>query len=276
MNAQVEIITTETTPAPTGMHSALPADPMVSMIERIAVDPDADLDKLERMLVMKERLDKETARKAFNAAFSDCQAQIPQVLRNRSNNQTHSRYADLAAIEAAITPVITSHGLSVRFYPTRSDIEGHMGVDCVVSHAQGHNEEYHADVPADGKGLRGNDNKTATHAFGSTMSYGRRYLLCMIFNIATADDNDGNNQKAMATAINEDQFRHLRDALEASGMPEVKFHTAFNCADPENATLHQFPASRFDEAMDRLSKFKKAREAREAEEAAVMEGETND
>ena len=33
----------------------LPAGPMVSMIERIAMDPNADLAKLERMLELKEK-----------------------------------------------------------------------------------------------------------------------------------------------------------------------------------------------------------------------------
>ena len=38
---------------PTEEVALLPADPMVSMIERVAMDPDADLEKLERMLELK-------------------------------------------------------------------------------------------------------------------------------------------------------------------------------------------------------------------------------
>jgi hypothetical protein len=38
-------------------------------------------------------------------------------------------------------------------------------------------------------------NKTQVHALGSTSSYARRYLVCMIFNVTTEDDNDGNRRK---------------------------------------------------------------------------------
>jgi hypothetical protein len=42
--------------------------------------------------------------------------------------------------------------------------------------------------------MRGSPNKTAIHGFGSAMSYGRRYLLLLIFNLAMRhEDNDGNH-----------------------------------------------------------------------------------
>lgn len=47
----------------------LPADPMVSMIERIMLNPDADLDKLERMLALKREHEKDQARVAFAVPF---------------------------------------------------------------------------------------------------------------------------------------------------------------------------------------------------------------
>lgn len=195
------------------------ASTMVSMIERVALDPNASIEKLERMLAMKERLDLQAAKEAFNAAFSACQAEIPTVLRNKRNTQTNSNYSDLAAIEAVAMPVVTAHGFSIRFFPTKSEVEGHYGVDAVVSRA-GYSETYHADVPADGAGLKGTANKTATHAFGSTMSYGRRYLFCMIFNIATKDD-DGN--AAGSASITADQFMELRNLMEEAHADEAKF-----------------------------------------------------
>jgi hypothetical protein len=48
-------------------------------------------------------------------------------------------------------------------------------------------------MPADGKGARGNDVMTKTHATGSAVSYGMRYLLKMIFNVSSGEaDDDGN------------------------------------------------------------------------------------
>ena len=46
-------------------ETMVPADPMVSMIERVAMDPNADLAKLERMLELKEKHDANQAKAAF-------------------------------------------------------------------------------------------------------------------------------------------------------------------------------------------------------------------
>jgi hypothetical protein len=51
-------------------------------------------------------------------------------------------------------------------------------------------------MPADGKGAKGGDVMTRTHAAGSAFSYGQRYLLKLIFNIATGEDDDGNAASA--------------------------------------------------------------------------------
>src|SRR5690606_15862485 len=49
-------------------------------------------------------------------------------------------------------------------------------------------------MPADGKGAKGGDVMTKTHAAGSAMSYGQRYLLKLIFNVAIGEnDDDGNS-----------------------------------------------------------------------------------
>lgn len=225
----------------------LPADPMISMIERVAMDPDVDIAKLERMLDMKERLEAKEAERQFNDAFARCQREIPTVLKNKRNQQTNSNYADLAAVESAVMPTVNAHGFSMRFFPTASPVDGHYGVDCVVSHEAGHSETHHADVPSDGNGIKGNANKTATHAFGSTMSYGRRYLLCMVWNIATAD-NDGNGAQTRKH-ITADQFVELQNLIEKSGADEEKFLLAYGAE-----TLENFPLDKLTHAKQQLEK----------------------
>ncbi len=49
-------------------------------------------------------------------------------------------------------------------------------------------------MPLDSAGSGGKVNKTPIQASGSTQSYARRYLVCQIFNVTTADDNDGNKR----------------------------------------------------------------------------------
>jgi hypothetical protein len=76
-------------------------------------------------------------------------------------------------------------------------------VICRVSHQNGHSRTYQIDMPADGKGAKGGDVMTKTHATGSAVSYGMRYLLKMIFNIAVSDKDDDGNAAANGGACDQ-------------------------------------------------------------------------
>lgn len=215
---------------------ALPADaklvpandaPMVAMIERIAMDPSIPIERLEQMLAMKERMEDRArdqlredreyeAKTAYFAAMSACQKELPVVVKNRRNSHTNSNYADLAAIEYQAMPVIYKHGFGVSFQPDGYNDIGELLIKWEISHAGGYVRNGIGAIPVDGAGAKGGVNKTGTQAFGSTATYGRRYLLCMLFNISTGDDRDGNRvpSKADNALITADQAAEIRDLLE--------------------------------------------------------------
>ena len=166
---------------------------ILAVIARAAADPNCDVDKLDRMLAMHERVMANQARMAFDAAMNEAQQKLGRVMADKKNNQTSSSYASEAALDRAIRPVYAAHGFSLTFNTGESKLENHVLVLCDVAHAQGHTKPFSIDMPADGKGARGNDVMTKTHATGSAVSYGRRYLLKMIFNISIGDDDDGNS-----------------------------------------------------------------------------------
>lgn len=226
----------------------IPDDPMVAMIERVVLDPNADLDKLERMLTMKERIDADRRAREFSAALSACQSAIPTVIKNKENRHTSSSYADLAAIYQAAKPIVAAHGFSFSTFPAQCERPNYQGIRWVLRHEGGHVEEDIAEVPVDDKGAKGTTNKTATHAFGSTASYGRRYLFCMIFDIATGDDTDGNAPET-SQSLSEEQYRELQDLVERSGADEGKFLLAYGAK-----TLAEFPAKNFNAAVSQLKK----------------------
>ena len=150
------------------------------------------IDEVERLFAMHQSIVKQEAETAFNAAMSRAQAKIVPVATNAENTHTRSRYAKLAAINKAIVPLYTAEGLSIT-YDTGDAPAGWMRILATVLHSGGHKREYHLDLPLDDSGAKGTVNKTGVQAAGSTSSYGRRYLACMIFNVATEDDNDGND-----------------------------------------------------------------------------------
>lgn len=166
---------------------------LLQVIARAAADTQVDIDKMERLLAMQERVMERNAEAAFNEAMRAAQGDMRQVATDANNPQTRSRYATYAAIDAALRPVYTQHGFSISF-GTGDAPEGYVRVLAYVSHVGGHTRQYKADMPADGKGAKGGDVMTKTHAFGAGTSYGMRYLLKMIFNVAIGEyDLDGND-----------------------------------------------------------------------------------
>lgn len=229
--------------------------PMISMIERIAMDPTIPLDRLEKMLDMKERMEdraredeERQAKKAYFAAMSKCQAELPVVTKTRKNSHTNSTYADLAAIEDQAMPIIHAHGFAVSFQPDGYNDKGELRILWEISHSEGHSRNGVGEIPVDGAGSQGKVNKTGTQAFGSTATYGRRYLLCMLFNISTGDDRDGNNPpKQDIERISEDQQMKIREMLEATESNEAQFLALGGISE-----LSDMAASQFDNAMNIL------------------------
>ena len=93
--------------------------------------------------------------------------------------------------------VYTSFGFSVSFNEGVAAHPAQVRICAEVLHKQGHKESYFYDVPLDGVGIKGSSFMTKIHAKASSTSYGRRYLMCMIWNISTGDDDDGNNGKGI-------------------------------------------------------------------------------
>lgn len=164
----------------------------ITMIERAAIDPNVDIEKMERLLQMQERIMDKQSEIEFNSAMVTCQAEMPVIIKDKKNNQTNSTYAQLESIIEAIAPVYTKNGFSLSF-DTREDEPDKMTILCNVSHKAGHSKQYQYKLPIDDVGIQGKVNKTGVHGRGSTASYGRRYLTLMIFNLAVAgEDIDGN------------------------------------------------------------------------------------
>jgi len=184
---------------------------ILDIISRAASDPSIDVAKTEKLLEMYERIAARNAEMAFNTAMKATQKELPKIFRNKPNESTQSRYADLESVNEKVIPVYTENGFSLSFGTADCPLKDYFRITCLVSHVAGHSRPYQVDVPIDMTGLKGNVNKTTMHGFGSSMSYGRRYLTLLIFNITlTNDDNDGNGQ---ADTISPEQVADIKALL---------------------------------------------------------------
>jgi hypothetical protein len=199
-------------------------DGMAAMMERLALNPDLPVDKLRELLNMQIEIRAIEAEREYSAAMARVQSALPVVLKDAYNDQTRSPYATVSAIAAAIKPVYTREGFSISFSEAKTEKPDHVRVRATVRHRDGHKDESpFVDVAVDKTGLKGNDNKTLTHAEGSSFTYGRRYLTCMIFDVATGLDTDGNGQKPKGEPISEQQAADLNALLDEVKADRVKF-----------------------------------------------------
>lgn len=242
---------------PSGPVSTLPApaseaSAILSMIERAARDPSVDINKLQQLMEMRERVEARNAESEFDRALTAAQAAMGRVRTDSNNPQTKSRYASYGALDAAMRPVYTQHGFALSFN-TETPAPETVRVVCRVSHQGGHGRTYQIDMPADGKGAKGGDVMTKTHATGSAVSYGMRYLLKMIFNIAVSDKDDDGNSAGSGEKIGLDRAEYLIALIEEVSADRDAFCKYFRIS-----SIADMPAKDFDRAVAALNK-KRAR-----------------
>ncbi len=164
---------------------------VLSMIERVAVNPDADIDKLERMIALQERILNRNAEQAFASDFAAMQAELPRIARNgcieiKKDNRViqSTKFAKLEDINDGVRPILQRYGFGASF----SIEQGPSGITVTAKllHRLGHSEKTSLTLPIDTSGSKNN-----VQGNGSTISYGKRYTLSAILNISTGDDLDG-------------------------------------------------------------------------------------
>jgi hypothetical protein len=187
------------------------AGSLMAVIGRAASDPNTDVDKLERLMGLYERITDRSAEQAFHEAMNAAQEAMRPVAADANNPQTKSKYASYAALDRALRPIYTKHGFSLSFDTADGAPSDHVRVVCEVAHRDGHKRRPHLDMPADGKGAKGGDVMTKTHAIGAAVTYGKRYLLGMVFNIAVGEDDDGNSNGGSGREFSEAAKRAIEE-----------------------------------------------------------------
>lgn len=223
---------------------------LMEVISRAAADPSTDVDKLERLLGMYERITARDAEQSYHAAMNAAQEEMRPIAADANNPQTKSKYASYAALDRVLRPIYTKHGFSISFDTADGAPAEHLRVVGKVGHRDGHKEAPHLDMPADGKGAKGGDVMTKTHATGAAITYGKRYLLGMVFNIAVGEDNDGNSPVQF---ISEDQMSELVALMDEVAADRTKFLNFLRVD-----TLAHLPAHRYRAAIQALEAKRKA------------------
>ena len=177
------------------------ASAILALIEQIALNPDADVEKLERMMAMYEHLKTKEAELAYNAAKGRILKKLASIKIVKSRSVLNEieqgkpqkgayeafKYAPLEEIDKHLRPLLAQEDMDLS-YSDEPREDGGIVIRGRLKHLpSGHYEDSFMPAPLDTTG-----GKSDVQAVGSTNSYLRRYVACNIFNIVVVgDDDDG-------------------------------------------------------------------------------------
>ena len=174
---------------------------VLALIERVVLDPRANVEKLERVMAMYERLKAKEAELAYNAAKGRIQKKLAgvKIVKNRpavyevekgkpqKGTYEAFKYAPLEEIDKHLRPLLAEEDMDLS-YSDEPRGDGGILIRGRLKHLPGgHYEDSFMPAPLDTTGGKSN-----VQAVGSTNSFLRRYIAGNIFNIVVVrDDDDG-------------------------------------------------------------------------------------
>ncbi len=196
-----------------------PAITPMQMLQ-IAVEQNADLDKMTKLMDLQERWEANEAKKAFVVAINAFKADPPKLTRDKhvdfstSKGRTEYDHATLDQVSTVIGEALSKHGISHRWETSQTN--GAIGVTCVLTHELGHSERVSLESQPDASG-----GKNAIQAIGSTVTYLQRYTLLAATGIAVQNgDDDGAGTSA---PIDANQKEHIVGLLKSTNADTPKF-----------------------------------------------------
>lgn len=216
------------------------SDSLIQVIARAASDPLVDIDKMERLIVMQERIQSKEAKAAYYSAMSEMQPELPVITERGGikgrDGKVQSTYALWEDVNESLRPVLSKFGFSLTFKVKRTDSE--IVTTGILAHRFGHLEETELSLPSDTSG-----SKNAVQAIGSSASYGKRYTAFALLNITSEAEDDDGVKAGRTSTVNQTQYEHLRQLIADTKTDEGKF-----CAYVGVEDLTQLPSARYEDA----------------------------
>lgn len=235
----------------TAIAGVEPIGGVLAVIERAALNPEIDVEKMKALFELQDRIMARKAEMAFNAAFAEMQSEMPEIAERgqiKVQNEVRSKYALFEDINDAIKPILQKHGFAIMFKTATT--KDTVSVIPILVHRDGHREVGEpVELGADTSG-----SKNSVQSIGSSVSYAKRYGLLALLNITTrGEDDDGN--AGGAKPITESQSADLQALLEETKTDKgrlLKYVSAK--ARREIKTLEQIPASLYADAVAAVRK----------------------
>ncbi len=184
---------------------------------RMAVEQNADLDKLQKLMDLQDRWEANEARKAFTVAMTGFKAEPVEILKRKNvsfttmnGDLTSYNHAELSDITDAIGPALAKHQLSYRWNIRQEGMS--ITVDCILTHVRGHYEMVTMNAAPDNSGK-----KNAIQQVASTTTYLQRYTLLALTGMSTKgmDDDGRGSDQAFATDAKVNDWLAAAEAISS-------------------------------------------------------------
>ena len=130
----------------------------------------------------------------ISAAFVRAWSAIQTVAHDRSNDHFNAKYTTYDKLISVVRPILQDHGLAFPQIPVNSyDDEGKADSRAILVQTLVHRSGETMDMGTIAVPVKKTNDP---QAFGSAMTYAKRYGLCAVFGIPTGDDDDGNRAAA--------------------------------------------------------------------------------
>jgi hypothetical protein len=209
-------------PEPSDQQLSLPdsgPDPVMRLIQKV-VDggvSEANVNALDKLLDVYERLDEKRAERAFNAAFVALQSDLPTIVASSiiPNRGKYERFEDVCKV---VNPLLAKHGFSVSF--SMDFKENRIVETCHLRHVGGHSQSNSFAVRTGGKA----DSDTQADCKAATTAKRNALLNCL--NIVIRQDallNEDQDASLEGATISPDKVAYLREQVAETNSDPVKF-----------------------------------------------------
>lgn len=210
----------------------------------MAIDQGADLDRLEKLMMLQTQWEANQARKAYTVAMSAFKKNPPSIEKDRKvsyktdKGVTNYNHASLGNVTEKINSALGDHGLSAAW--TTEQGEKGVTVTCKITHVLGHSEQTSLTAALDTSGGKNN-----IQALGSTISYLERYTILALTGLATHEmDTDGTQEE---TFVTEAQLSTITDFINGKSVDTAKFLQYMGAE-----SVEKIPAKDFNKAVASL------------------------
>jgi hypothetical protein len=224
---------------------------------QLAIEKGMDADSLGKLFDLLERRERMEAQKRFADAVAGFQAECQTVFKNRTakikteRGEYSYQYASFDDIMREASPVLAKYGIAISFDCEQVTDGGINKLTVIVRVRVGgyfEDRKFGCPIPTSTR-------VTEPQAYGTALSYAKRYALCAALNIVGTDKDD--DAAGLIDSITADEHRDLKDLMDLKRADLKRFLAwASEASGIEVPSLDKLPRKVLPKAIDMLNRKK--------------------